>query len=370
MAQHFLHSASARNLAKYIFNLSEDQAELEFAQARWGSKTKQGCPRCGVFRRHYRRRKRRRWRCAECGHEFSATSGTLLHKHKLSFRELLHVLFLYDNGAKGQSLLEISRHTGHTPKTIQALVGKFREFFVKNMDLSPLKGTVHMDGGYFGGKPRKERKRRKVSAEAIRIRYGKKTPKTGVDPWVQAGMSHRNWLKRANKRVVMSMCESGGALAGSQRVIAIVCPAENEATASKLAEHFIAHDARVMTDESPAYSQLFTRYGYEHYPVCHSREYSTDEGVSDNMSETFFSRFRRAEYGCTHGFRPKYLQDFACEYAWRENHRRHSQMERLSKLLTGLLTSTKSEWWCGYWQGHYRRHELGMDYFLGRLAGA
>lgn len=106
---------------------------------------------------------------------------------------------------------------------------------------------------------------------------------------------------------------------------------------------------------------------FEHYAVNHSREFCTAEGVSDNMSETFNSRMRRSEYGTVHGYRPKYLQDYVCEHVWRENSRKVSQRDRLFDLLGKLLHSPISEWWKGYWQGHHRKDEIGVDYFLSRL---
>lgn len=100
--------------------------------------------------------------------------------------------------------------------------------------------------------------------------------------------------------------------------------------------------------------------------VQHSKEYSTSEGVNNNMAETWNSRMRRNEYGVSHGFRPKYLQDFACEFVWRENLRRASQKERMHHLIQGMMRASRSVWWTGYWQGRHRKGELGLDYFIGR----
>ncbi|HUA80423.1 MAG TPA: IS1595 family transposase, partial [Dyella sp.] len=363
MAQHFLHSKESRNFARQINRLTEDEAEQRFAAARWGAADMQGCPACGLLRKHYRRPKRRRWRCASCAHEFSATSSTPFHGRKLSYIDMIHLLVAFENGAKGQSLLETSRRVGCTPKTVQVFFGKIREWMVNVMDLRPLGGTVHMDGGYFCGKPRKPNRRIKMPKDALKVRFGKKAPKDSSRPWIEAGMTRQNWEKRANKRVVISLCESAGERIGSGRTMAFVCKAENEAEVKRLVERFVRSDSRVMTDESGAYS-IVSAFVDEHYQVCHAHEFCTPEGVSDNMCETFFSRFRRSEYGTLHGFRPKYLQDFTCEFVWRENHRKHAQDDRFRLIITGLMTSGISRWWAGYWQGRHREGELGLDYFL------
>jgi hypothetical protein len=50
--------------------------------------------------------------------------------------------------------------------------------------------------------------------------------------------------------------------------------------------------------------------------------YSTNTGVHTNWAESFFSRISRAEIGIHHHIAGPYLQHYADENAWRENHRR------------------------------------------------
>lgn len=367
MAQHYLHSKESRNLARTVNKLTENEAEEWFAVARWGDKEQQACPKCGVFRKHYRRSKSKRWRCAEteCGYEFSVTSRTPFQSHKLSHRDLIQLILVFENGAKSRSLLEASRCLGFTPKTIQANFGKIREWMVRNMDLKRLSGIVHMDGGYFGGKPRKPNRRTKMPKDALKIRFGTKVPKDPEKPWIEAGMTRKNWFKRFDKRVVMSLCESAGHGGGVKRVMAFVCRSESESVAKTLVERFISEDAILMTDEGNGFARLNGMV--EHYTVRHAEEYVTSEGVSDNMCETFYSRMRRSEYGTLHGFRPKYLQDYTCEFVWRHNMRRHSQTDRVDQIISGLMASPPSTWWRGYWQGRHREGEIGLEYFLARM---
>lgn len=362
MTQHILSSSKGRNFAREAHNLTDDTAELLFAHARWGSTNEQACPRCGVFRKHYRRKKRMTWRCVDCGHEFSVTSGSLLDQHKLPLTEIIRAILSADAGVKGQAYLEITRHIGCAPKTAQVHMGKTREAILKSIDLTPMTGIVHMDGAYFCGKPRKPNRRRRVSAEAIAVRFGKKRPRDSSCPWIEAGMTRQNWMKRRNKRVVISICQAGEHGQGSTRTLAFVCRSENTEDVKRLANRFVSPKAQLMTDENPAYNILDGTH--EHYVVSHAQEYSTSEGVSDNMSETFNSRMRRAEYGVFHGYRPKYLQDYAAESAWRESNRKLSQRERVLAMLKLLLTTPRSVWWRGYWQGHHRAHELTLDDLL------
>jgi transposase-like protein len=366
MAQHHLHSKEARNFARFVRCLTEEAAENLLAEVRWCSKEKQACPWCGTFRKHYRKAGRRRWRCADCTKEFSVTTDSPLQDRKLPFKVIVLAALEFANLVKGSATLQLSRQLGVTPKTCQVLVGKIREFFVKHTNLAPLHGIVHIDGAYFCGKPRKPNHKIKMPADAIAKRFGKKKIQNTAQPWIEAGMTRRNWLRQADKRVVISLCSSAGFKNGSARAIAFVCRSENMADVKRLVERLVSRDATVMTDESSAYGVLSG--AYDHYVVSHAKEFSTSEGVSNNMAETFNSRMRRGEYGAYHGFRPKYLQDYASEFAWRETNRRLSQRDQVLEILRGLLSSGKSEWWRGYWQGHHRKGELGLDYFLSKPA--
>ena len=83
MAQHFLLSAQARTLSlRKIYSLSDDQAFEMFKQSRWGHHDAI-CPCCGSVAKHYFIKTRRQWRCRDCNHTFSVTSGTIFASHKL-----------------------------------------------------------------------------------------------------------------------------------------------------------------------------------------------------------------------------------------------------------------------------------------------
>jgi hypothetical protein len=124
----------------------------------------------------------------------------------------------------------------------------------------------------------------------------------------------------------------------------------------KLAHEYIVPNSIVMTDESPAYNGYLK--SYQHFTVNHSTEFATKEGVSNNQAESFFTRCRRLVVGQVHRITPKYMLDYMNEMAWREDRRRVSPKEQLHELLELTLTTRKSQWWRGYWQGKHRSDEL------------
>lgn len=81
---HFLLSAKARTLSlREVFAMSDDQAFEAFREVRWGRDGEPECPACGVVAEHWFLPSRRQWRCRDCGHTFSVTSGTIFAHHKL-----------------------------------------------------------------------------------------------------------------------------------------------------------------------------------------------------------------------------------------------------------------------------------------------
>ncbi|WP_369452510.1 transposase [Aeromonas caviae] len=57
--------------------MSDDEAFSLFKSLRWGDTGTVTCPCCGVVDVHYFIRTRNQWRCKDCKHTFSVTSGTI-----------------------------------------------------------------------------------------------------------------------------------------------------------------------------------------------------------------------------------------------------------------------------------------------------
>lgn len=362
MVQAYVASSKRRDFSLFeIANFSEQEALMFLAEQRWKSKDKQICPTCGVMDKHYFRKNRNQWRCKHCDRCFSVTSGTLLADHKLSFKKMLMAIFLYSSSVKGISCVDLSAKLRVQVKTAHMLIGKLRECLLRQRDASPLSGLVHVDGGHFGGKPRKPNVRRKPDAQAIADKIEqqlsgkrKKTP-----PKYGYAGTRSNIERRKNRRIVMVMrevfLEEGK---GAKRTIVSVAMAEDSASAESLARRYIADDTLIMSDENAAYLRL--SQWYDHKSVEHSKEFVTFDGVNENQAESFYSRLRRCEYGVVHRITPKYLMDLANEIAWREDTRRMTEGETLKDLLNKVFRNGLSRWWRGYHQGHHRGMELLM----------
>lgn len=360
MTQHFLLSAALRDFSlKDILDMSEDDAMMFFAEHRWKSRDHQVCPQCGLIDNHYFRTKRRQWKCKSCEHCFSVTSGMVFDGHRLPYKLLLTAL-LFTSAAQGMSALQMSRLLGIQAKSAATFEGKLKEVLVKQANRPLLKGIIHVDGGHFGGKPRRARRRRKITPEEVMARINQKG---SAKRKRYQGCSQLNLKKKANKRVTYVLRELDAE--GKKAVKTIVCvgKTENERDALAFIHRYVEKGSTIMSDENPAYSKLNT-LGYTHMAVQHSIEYCRDDGVNENQAESFFSRLRRMEYGTTHRITPTYLMDYSQEMAWREDTRTMTTLEKITELLKMCNKNGLSEWWRGYWQGNRRGDEILLNDLL------
>jgi len=140
MTQHFLLNAQARSMSlRQIFALSDDAAFDFFRKSRWGNGDEVTCPCCGSIAKHYFISTRKQWRCRDCKHTFSLTSGTLFAFHKLPLKVYLGAVAIYTNAVKGISALQLSRD----------LDVQYKTAFVLAHNLTPIK-TPTVRGGRLG----------------------------------------------------------------------------------------------------------------------------------------------------------------------------------------------------------------------------
>jgi transposase-like protein len=314
--QHFLLSAAARSISlKAVFSMGEDKAYETFRQMRWPETEGEAvCPRCGCVET-YDISSRRRFKCAACLHQFSVTSGTIFASRKMSFTDLLAAIVIFVNGAKGVAALQLSRDLDVQYKTAFVLTHKLREAMAREQMDRQLNGIVEIDGAYFGGhvKPenRKEDRRDRRFAEN------------------QSG----------KRQCVVIMRERKG------RSLPFVVA--NEGDACPIVRDRVGTLATIYADEGTGWDALHA--GWDTKRVNHSVAFM-DEGVCTNQAESFFSRLRRAEIGTHHHIAGPYLNAYASEMAWREDHRRVANGNQAALVVRSVMASRQSRQWAGYWQ--------------------
>ncbi len=332
MSQHFLLSAKARTLSVLqVARMSDQEAFEVFKELRWGAGEAVACPCCGVVAMHAFRKDRRQWRCLDCGHTFSVTAGTIFANHKLPLKTYLAAIAIYANAAKGLSALQLSRDLNIQYKTAFVLFHKMRESLMEHRDESALAGEVHIDGAYVNGYVRPKNKK----ADRIDRRLAVN--------------------QRPDKRCVLVLRQKANGSEGASKTLTFVLKSENQAEVSTLAGKFVHKGSVICADESNAYDPLHARFDTRR--VNHSIEYRSDAGTTNNLAESYFSRFRRMQYGQTHKFGNQYLANYANEAAFREDTRRQSNGAIFLEVTRRCARTRTSRDWCGYWQGNKRDAE-------------
>ncbi|MFN3945345.1 MAG: IS1595 family transposase [Allosphingosinicella sp.] len=314
--QHFLLSAAARTLSlKAVFQMGDDKAYETFRLLRWPETNGEAvCPRCGCVET-YDIATRRRFKCVACHHQFSVTSGTIFASRKLSFVDLLAAIVIFVNGAKGIAALQLSRDLDVQYKTAFVLTHKLREAMARENAGRQLNGVVEIDGAYFGGYVKPEnRKEDRKDRRLVANRSGK-------------------------RQCVVIMRERDG------RSLPFVVA--NEGDAVPFVRDHVGTLATIHADEGTGWDALHA--GWDTKRVNHSIAFM-DEGVCTNQAESYFSRLRRMEIGTHHHIAGPYLNAYAGEAAWREDHRRVANGTQAALVAGAAMASRQSRSWTGYWQ--------------------
>lgn len=329
--QHYLLSAKARSLSLMgIMRLSDDDAFELFKQARWpDTNGNPVCPRCN-HNHHYWIKSRKQWRCKECNYSFSVTSGTIFSNHKMPLRNYLAAIAIYSNTAKGLSALQLSRDLDCQYKTAFVLAHKLRESLVDKTH-EPLKGEVELDGCYVN--------------KHIR-------PKNRIEDRIDRRLKSN---QNPNKRAVVVMRQRGESGNGADKTITFFTKSENQKATMKLALQNIDRDATIYADEHKAYDLLHSALVTKR--VIHAKHYCGPNGENTNQAESYFSRFRRMQYGQTHKMSNLYMDRYANEAAYREDTRRISNGEIFHDIVSRCAASSPSKEFSGYWQGNKRLAE-------------
>ena len=98
----------------------------------------------------------------ECGHQFSATTGTIFHDTHLPLDKWFAAVALMVNAKKGLSALQLKRDLGCAYKTAWYLSHRVRKAMdlVEATEEKPLRGIVETDEAYMGSKKYDHRRKR------------------------------------------------------------------------------------------------------------------------------------------------------------------------------------------------------------------
>lgn len=339
MAQHFLLSAKSKTISELeVARMSEEEARETFEKLRWSDTNGEPvCSVCGCTESYIINtlsstgKTIRRYKCKACRAQYTVTSGTLFANHKLELRTYLMAIIIFANAVKGISASQMSRALGVQYKTAFVLIHKLRAALMDNQDNIKLEGVVEMDGCYVGkSKP----ENRRVDRLDLRLAQN----------------------SNPNKRCVMvarqRADESG---LGAVKTVTAITKSENSFAIDSFANNNIAKNSTIHSDGASGYDNLSA--WFNSIQGDHSKAYVGENGECSNQAESFFSRFRRMQYGQCHHLSNLYLSNYANEIAYREDNRKMSNKAMMLDIISkSINTPTHSEW-TGYWQNNKRVSE-------------
>jgi hypothetical protein len=209
---------------------------------------------------------------------------------------------------------------GLSCKSAFVLLHKLREAMAEEMKDRVVGGegkTAEIDGGYFGGyvKPANLKEKRKDRRFAAN--------------------------QNGKRKVVVIVRERGGA--------SVPAVFASESAAGSFIRARIAKGTTVHADEAASWDGLHDRF--EMKRINHQEAYSFDDACT-NQAEEYFSRLRRAEIGIHHHIAGSYLLRYAQDSSWREDNRRVSNGDQVSRVASLAMKRGKSVDFTGYWQRH------------------
>ena len=235
---------------------------------------------------------------AECGHQFSATTGTIFHDSHLPLNTWFHAVALICNAKKSLSALQLQRDLGlGSYRTAWHLLHRIRKAMEPKGE-GLFTGKVEADETHVGGRFDKRRKRGR---------------------WEQP--------------LVFGALQRQGAGKPSLVRLAIVQNA-GRATTAAVPEHVSPQARAFYTDESHAYKKF---KNYRHQTVNHIRMQWKRGDCHTNSIEGFWSLFKRGVRGQWHHITVKHLQRYLDEFAFRFNNR---EAENLFGLTVSRMAGT------------------------------
>lgn len=251
---------------------NESKALKLFQRIRW----REGllCKRCGTLDEAHKQGRTQqgfqKYQCC-CGHVFSDTSGTLLHRKQVKVQHFFVALYEISR-KKGITSIELGEKLGVSQKKAWHLLKILRNHCQKLLQpylkLS-MRGVVESDEAHFG--------------------------------------------KGKNSLLVQGIVQRG------RHAVIVPIPDRTEKTLKGNIKQRVMKHSYVMTDTASAYGGLACS-GYQHFTLNHSKEeFSKGNGIHSNSIEGLWGNQKKVLYGIHHGVSKKYLFHYVAEFLLKFN---------------------------------------------------
>lgn len=240
---------------------------------------------------------RKLFQCAECGLQFSATTGTLFHDSHLPLSKWFAAISLMVEAKKGISANQVQRHIGMTYKTAWYVCHRIRDAMREQGSIGGESITVEIDETYVGGRRR-----------GTGVKHGKDS-----------------------KTLVIGIAERNGRL-HMQKI-----PNRKASSIKPVIDAKLDPDTKqVVTDALTTYQFVIPKD--KHTETSHKEDLRDKNWTQTQTVENAFSLFKRGIIGNYHQLSADHLDRYLSEFCWRYN-RRGMQPWLFDMTLTNMLNS-------------------------------
>jgi transposase-like protein len=126
---------------------NEDACREYLYKLRWPERFV--CPQCGGVD-CYHIKGRNKYQCVQCRHQASVTSGTVMHKSKLSLQTWFWAIYLVSRDKRGYSATQLAEELNIAYSSAWYLLHRIRRAMAERDSEYMLSGIVELDDTYFG----------------------------------------------------------------------------------------------------------------------------------------------------------------------------------------------------------------------------
>lgn len=293
-----LHSLSKSELVgKLPLACSDETAAVEFLEKqRWGDTP--ACVKCGSVEVYQmkdaktgKRNSRYLWRCRDCKEQYTVRIGTVYEESRIPLRHWCYAFWRAATSKKGVSALELTRQCQISYRSALFLMTRIRFAMAPDGYAPQLTGTVEVDECYIG--PRKPR----YPGSGVTGRGTAKTP-------------------------VFVAVERDGEL--RRRVVADVT---GRTLKTAIVEE-VHRQARIISDDYPAYKGIGKAFDGGHETVCHTTKEYVRGDIHTNTAESSHALLKRGIVGIYHNVSREHLHRYLWQFDFLWNNRQLNDGER------------------------------------------
>jgi len=257
------------------------------------------CPLCGVEGEAHKmggKTQAGMFLCNACRGKFTVRTGTVFERSHIPLHKWLLATHLMASSKKGISAHQLHRMLGITYKSAWFMAHRIREAMAPAKNAGPLGGEGQI-----------------VEADEL---YLPKAPLERTSTTTRgAKMINKHGRGTANKRVVVSLVERGGAVRSFHMKDGI-----DKAAMAELVAQYVRKESRLHTDESRLHTDSH-KHVAKHERVRHAAgEYARGD-VTTNSVEGYFGVFTRGLVGTYQHVSEQHLHRYLSEFDFRMSNR-------------------------------------------------